>query len=549
MNPTLMKAILAMDSYNRGYSMGVDMTGTAIGNATIIKDSSVFQNPDKTRADDDISFYAIAYAYDSDGNGVPNETVISYRGTDDYGLDPITGWSAYSSLNSKPQTQMAFDFYNSVAGGVDPRTANISVTGHSLGGGLAGIVGTVYNKSGVLFDTMTYSVSAANTYEYAILPFNSAYQNSVYGTRAPWDTTATSGSRLTTIELAGQVVTGFIGEPAQLQYNLGYNPSGNSLPLAFDLHSMSSLVMVMYAQGSGYAYQDYASQYFWPVLYSDSFAQSIGMGSIAGTSSSQNKYSDILRTIIAYSAIDEGTRVFGDTAIRALYNDANDLGTVLNPNIPHAATINGFGTEISQTFVEFSGLLALNKVLLSTSTSAAVNGVLGLNSVNTNNSLTINFSDSFWNSFNNGTSYNIVSRDNLVSSVFNGSGIEATIRNEMSALWGDSSAKVFQQAVFATHDVLSSVVISNTALLGTSQANLFVGSSGQDIVTGSASNDLIMGGAGNDIVLSSGGKDIIVGEGNTNTGFDTVDYSNISSYNTGAAISLISKTNGSLFSS
>ncbi len=38
---------------------------------------------------------------------------------------------------------MAFEFYRSVAGGIDPRTANISLTGHSMRGGLAGLVASV----------------------------------------------------------------------------------------------------------------------------------------------------------------------------------------------------------------------------------------------------------------------------------------------------------------------------------------------------------------------------------------------------------------------
>lgn len=80
MNPTLMKAILAMDSYNRGYAQGVNVTGSQIGNATVKQDSLVFGtqivNGQTVRNDATQSFYAIAYDY----NG---EKVISYRGTDD----------------------------------------------------------------------------------------------------------------------------------------------------------------------------------------------------------------------------------------------------------------------------------------------------------------------------------------------------------------------------------------------------------------------------------------------------------------------------------
>lgn len=145
MNPILMNAILSMDSYNRGYGQAINVTGSQVGNAQILKttvngvvvdlDSGIIRDPvTNSRLDDDISFYAIAYDY----NG---GTVISYRGTDDLSLDAQYGWAANSALNTQPQAQMAFQFYNSVAGGIDPRTANITLTGHSLSGGLAGLVG------------------------------------------------------------------------------------------------------------------------------------------------------------------------------------------------------------------------------------------------------------------------------------------------------------------------------------------------------------------------------------------------------------------------
>ncbi len=73
----LFRAILAMDSYNRGYNSGInfgpnsDAIGTQIGNATI----SARTAPDDTAARA-ASFYAVAYTWN-------NHQIISYRGTDD----------------------------------------------------------------------------------------------------------------------------------------------------------------------------------------------------------------------------------------------------------------------------------------------------------------------------------------------------------------------------------------------------------------------------------------------------------------------------------
>lgn len=120
----LMKAILSLDSYNRGYGAGVifgdnagendyslDTAGTQIGTATIVLNSEIFQSNGQ-REDASIGFYGIAYTY----NG---ETVIAYRGTDDRDetdpnnqIDDNTGWPIGAGLVGAPQANMAFAFYS-----------------------------------------------------------------------------------------------------------------------------------------------------------------------------------------------------------------------------------------------------------------------------------------------------------------------------------------------------------------------------------------------------------------------------------------------------
>lgn len=86
MNIELFKAILAMDSYNRGYNAGIsfgagsDNQGVKVGNAT------VFRNKGDAEAQAQ-GFYAIAYSY----NG---QTIISYRGTDE---NFVTPWGTNGS--------------------------------------------------------------------------------------------------------------------------------------------------------------------------------------------------------------------------------------------------------------------------------------------------------------------------------------------------------------------------------------------------------------------------------------------------------------------
>lgn len=141
MNRTLFEAILAMDAYNRGYDPGIELLETNIGSATLGIDSGELKDENDVRLDQGINFYAISYSY-------AGETIIAYRGTDslvgDYFLDGDI-WNGYGVGGGSiagNQALMAFQFYQRVAGldpatmtEVDLKSADISLVGHSMGGG------------------------------------------------------------------------------------------------------------------------------------------------------------------------------------------------------------------------------------------------------------------------------------------------------------------------------------------------------------------------------------------------------------------------------
>jgi hypothetical protein len=122
--------------------------------ATIITNSSLMKDGNgNSNIDDDISFYALAYSYGS-------ETVIAYRGTDNIAADLNYGWALGGGFEAAaPQGQMAIDFFNEVSNVTD---THMTLTGHSLGGGLAGYIGALYNKNAVLYDSMGYQAAANN---------------------------------------------------------------------------------------------------------------------------------------------------------------------------------------------------------------------------------------------------------------------------------------------------------------------------------------------------------------------------------------------------
>ncbi len=95
-------AILAMDAYNRGYEAGLSDTGQtndpdglgevgSIGGVEILNRTTFGVDSNKLDEWKAAGFYAIAYEVDG-------QTVISYRGTDDFVTDVPNGYWVGASL-------------------------------------------------------------------------------------------------------------------------------------------------------------------------------------------------------------------------------------------------------------------------------------------------------------------------------------------------------------------------------------------------------------------------------------------------------------------
>ena len=161
----LMYAILAMDSYDREYNPGILLSGSNIGTASIGSEELL------PAASQSAGFYAVAYQWNDD-------SIISYRGTDNPGLwaDDIAGgsdvWNGYGLGVGSPyaeQGRLAAEFYQAVTGTQisDPLAESATLTGHSLGGGLAGLIGALYHEDAILFDNMLFELAATSACEHA----------------------------------------------------------------------------------------------------------------------------------------------------------------------------------------------------------------------------------------------------------------------------------------------------------------------------------------------------------------------------------------------
>lgn len=156
MNSDLFFAILSMDSYNRGYRPGVGQLDEAgiIGKATLLA-----ANEAQKAGWEAAGFYAIAYEWQG-------EIIIAYRGSDDERLKDITlGYPTALGFSSL-QGILSIRFARAVIGAENLPTSveNVTVTGHSLGAGLAGYVGNLYGWTNVLFDPIPYTGTVLSTY-------------------------------------------------------------------------------------------------------------------------------------------------------------------------------------------------------------------------------------------------------------------------------------------------------------------------------------------------------------------------------------------------
>ncbi|MBN9509157.1 MAG: type I secretion C-terminal target domain-containing protein [Alphaproteobacteria bacterium] len=563
------------------------MSSNSIGAASILQkttegqsvnfDSAVLGtttdgNGNPVDKDVNAGFYAIAYTLS------PTETVVAYRGTDEafatpqhngevIGGDFANGDLAALGDANVSQVALAFAFYDAVA--LQLGNDDITVTGHSLGGGLAGLVADVENKGGVVFDNMPF-IKAAHAY---VSDLNTLSVSSLSGYYL-------HGDILEPIRgtLGGSSSDADYFTPLQISAGTGFAGFSNGNEGSTAGHSIAALVISMFADttvgGEVTATSwNYAANYFWQALFDNSFASQIGLTDTTNSTVAEPitgrfitppedgtpDYSAALLNLIAYSAIDNGAattaaRPFGDTGIRAFYDDANDLGSVLhtyNSN-PSQSTLssnlmkqigysadNGSYTSytassLTHAFVEYAAALALGQVMKEDSSNhptntAVLNGVLTFSDTDANtttytpanHSLAVNFSDALWGLSGmpevTGTSHApyIAARTEMFTSVMSQTDViasadEALVKADMTTYWTNQTADVIKQVVYAVDAAGGVVQMPNTVADGiASKVSMFVGS--KDTPTaGFEGNDTIIGTTGNDLVLGSGGHDTYV---------------------------------------
>ncbi len=373
----LFKAILAMDAYNRGPNAGLNVDGVQIGNA-FLRDDLL---PAGSQA---ASFFAQSYTW----NG---ETIISYRGTDILpgGTNPFLSASSWLDVGQwaellagnydATQLRLAADFYQQIKANV---SGSIETTGHSLGGALAGFVAALYGLNTELFDNIWFTQAVRNLYtavttgapivsegqvQYIV---DTEAKNFFFGGQTP-----TAPFSFPTGQFAGYTVPGEVAgqyartseEQALLQSVALQNTGLGNVAL----HSQALLVISLFAQEqiTSPSWIAFTAPLF-QALFRDPIAQALHFQK--GVTGNSEAWSQ-MQTAIAYSAIDEGVKPYGDKGIRALFNDAGDVGRALDPTLGLVAQYLQDGKvqkAIADIIVEYAGLLAKNQEIESSKSSA-----------------------------------------------------------------------------------------------------------------------------------------------------------------------------------
>lgn len=535
MNQDVFLSILAMDAYSRGEDgtfRWSDAPGTQLGTATI----------GQSYSDGPASFYAVSYAW----NG---QDVISFRGTDeafpnvDSLGDLMAGWVSGAGVIG-PQAQAAIDFFEQVTGqSIYGGTAsNTILTGHSLGGGLAGMIGGLTGTQATLFDTMPYAASALALAIFENLRLGALDADSVINDGGPYVALPTSHS-LTSFSVEGEVlflaralspaaaaiVYGSLGGPgfgslfsdftAAVEGSVGHPPLSThgwwqANPLAVvDLHSQALQTLLLYARGNE-TWTPAAVQLI-DAWFNDEIGEAIGLADgdpLTDDGTGLAAPADQMLRMIAYSAIDDGERPWGDTGIVVLFDDAGDLGQALT--LGGSSILDQTTGALAQILTQFAGGLAYKKVMQDNGPNGGdvpITGVLSLEG----QVLSVSFSDTDWSWSGSGGAggqppAEIVGRDTFVTAVVEGTnGDFSAAQDKMAWLWGASSTDIIDRIEMD----LSGADLAVTLTGSETGVTLHVASDGDNTISGSVHNDFIVAGDGQDYVDGGAGADLFVGAG------------------------------------
>jgi Ca2+-binding RTX toxin-like protein len=517
----LMLAILSMDVYNRGGD-GLNITNAQVGTATV-----------NGIGYEDVStgFFAINY---TDGT----DTILSYRGTDQFGATSPDIWQGWISGLGVPAAQImhALAYYKDVTDhAITDGPQNVILTGHSLGGGLAGMIGALTGNRTVVFDNMPYgSITGLMGLVYGVLP--SASSVTAYNVLGEWLTYARAAELPLATAVYGALSPQALMSAAILAQETTHTMLTHTLAVLHPtkLHSQALNVTLTYGNMMASQAWTNVADVIIPALFDDAVAAALG---IAKTPGGVEAY-DVMMRKIAYSAVSavspsgEEGMVFGNAAIGSLFVDANKLGSVRDEG-RLSETTEKLLNPIGKLIVEHAGLQAQNKLEMDLNYNGPSFGII----TTTNERVEINLSDDKWKWESiEVPPVSILGRKEMVELLVVSEG--ADVSAIAASLWTDGLDAV-KKIDIAYIDSGSSFNLEPES--PPDFVTLFVANDEDNTITGSEYDEFVAGGDGMDVIdlkegndFASGGDDddtLKLGDGNNfgsgGEGTDTVDYSDM----------------------
>jgi len=463
----------------------------------------------------DPGFYAQVYRKGS-------EVVIAYRGSSSL-FEVVTDGAAIASGIAITQLLDAYNFYlEVVASGVSP--SDISFTGHSLGGALAGVMAAYLHKDATVF--------AAPPFETAALQLANGHD--FFGTSGPnvpppllGSVPAAQGgvldaSGIHAIAIDGEVVTknfgvdDYIGAPVT-KLNVGLDAqyltdSVHSTWTAesvstFGLHSMGLHALLIHLDSVSAGFSQSLSEDL-PRLVPQLLNDYLAVASISGTNAEfEDGANAMLHALM---------RPEFKAALDGLVADLTSLHAVAKANISQSilSTDKEVNTAFLQLAIQYAAIQIKNSGTDSDGLFAATSTVLGadLSTLPADQRAALEALDLI-------ESY-VVSMVGGVSDV--------DVRARMAAILDEINLVQAEAnngaAVSVTgsdaHNEVTFGGAGDDIIGGGTGNDVLVGGAGHDVLTGGSGDDILIGGPGGDILAGGDGNDIFIG----GEGVETVSY-------------------------
>ncbi|RUM03845.1 hypothetical protein EFR84_19170, partial [Rhizobium chutanense] len=284
-------------------------------------------------------------------------------------------------------------------------------------------------------------------------------------------------------------------------------------------------------------------------LFKAYFNEQLGVAAEADQLGGYGTAASKMLDAIAYSVLDEGNLVFGNTGARALFDDADALGALISSG-KASAVLEGAVDGLAEAIVQFAGLMAVREVNYHDYGGSESNpyrperGVIQLTDQNgaevqgTDQAsiLTLDISQWLWRLGQDDPNAFIEIRGvkTLLESLFErtadtiGSDI---VTKAIQTLYPSSQDQPIQEAIGAVQFSVSDEPLKTKLPEGQGwydphHASLLAATDGDDAIDGNSQNNIIAGSNGDDVLSGHGGRDILIGGNGNDLFIDSVTEEN-----------------------